>query len=299
MDTSIVVPIHVIASHAPSCEAIRQHDVDPLPPAGHLEARLATEREAAALRKRVRELAAELTTAQETARAYLAQELHDSVGAELTAARFALANAEHRLPADADAQCAEAIAVAQQALDAASEASRRIVDHLHARPLDAGIVSALSQWAEGFAARTRLRTSFVCAADVRLTQLPYGAALAIYRVAQEALSNVAKHAGASCADVRIETDRRHLTVIIEDDGRGIGRRARKDTSGFGLAGMRARCDAFGGKLRVISHGQHGSCDKQGRQSAKQAPSGTTVRARFAWESMLAAADTPRRSASLS
>jgi two-component system, NarL family, sensor histidine kinase UhpB len=288
MDTSIVVPINAIASLALPSETGRAHGIDAFTQAEHLEARQAAEREADALRKRVRELAAELTTVQEAARTYLAQELHDGVGAELTAARFALATAENRRPAGADPQCAAALTVAQQALDAASDASRRIVEHLHARPLDAGIVNALSQWTEGFAARTRLKTSFVCAADVRLTQLPYGAALAIYRVAQEALSNVAKHAGASCADVRIETDRRHLTVIVEDDGRGIGRRARKDTSGFGLAGMRARCDAFGGKLRIVSH----------KQQTEQQASGTTVRARFAWQSILEI-DAPRRSVSLS
>jgi two-component system, NarL family, sensor histidine kinase UhpB len=292
MDTSIVVPINAIASLVLPSESGRAHGIDSFTQAGHLEARHAAEREAAALRKRVRELAAELTNVQEAARAYLAQELHDSVGAELTAARFALANAENRLPADADPQCAAALAVAQQSLDAANDASRRIVEHLHARPLDAGIVNALSQWTEGFAARTRLKTSFVCAADVRLTQLPYGAALAIYRVAQEALSNVAKHAGASCADVRIETDRRHLTIVVEDDGRGIGRRARKDTSGFGLAGMRARCDAFGGKLRIVSS------KMSSKQEPAQQASGTTVRARFAWQSMLEV-DAPRRSASLS
>ncbi|MGV2293363.1 ATP-binding protein [Trinickia sp. YCB016] len=290
MDTSIVVPINAITSLALPSEAGRAHGIDPFTQAEHLEARRAAEREAETLRKRVRELAAELTNAQEDARAYLAQELHDSVGAELTAARFALANAEHRLPADADPQCAASLAVAQQSLDAASNASRRIVEHLHERPLDAGIVSALSQWTEGFAARTRLKTSFVCAADVRITQLPYGAALAIFRVAQEALSNVAKHAGASCANVRIETDRRHLTVIVEDDGRGIGRRARQDTSGFGLAGMRARCDAFGGKLRIVSH-------KPGSKEEPAQASGTAVRARFAWQSMLEA-DAPSRNVSL-
>ncbi|WP_207002027.1 sensor histidine kinase [Trinickia mobilis] len=291
MDTSIVVPINATTSFAPSSETSRAHGFDPLTHAELLAARLAAEREAEQLRKRLRELAAELTAVQEEARAYLAQELHDSVGAELTAARFALANAENRLPAGTDPQCAAAIAVAQQSLDAASDASRRIVEHLHARPLEAGIVSALSQWTEGFAARTRLKTSFICAADVRLTQLPYGAALAIFRVAQEALSNVAKHAGASCAGVHIETDRRHLTLIVEDDGRGIGRRARKDTSGFGLAGMRARCDAHGGKLHIVSR------KPRGKQQAVQA-SGTIVRARFAWQSMLAA-DAPCRSVSLS
>ena len=62
--------------------------------------------------------------------------------------------------------------------------------------LEAGIVGALAHWTGDFAARTQLRTSFVCAADVRLTRLPADAALAVFRVAQEALNNIAKHARA-------------------------------------------------------------------------------------------------------
>jgi signal transduction histidine kinase len=291
MDTPIVVPIHATAAAAPTREATGAA-ADLRPVAELIEARRAAEREAAALRKRVLELAAELAAAQEAARAHLARELHDSVGAELTAARFALANAEHLLPADTNARCAAALAIARSSLDAASQASRRVVEDLHAPALEAGIVRALSPWIDGFAARTQLRTSFVCAADVRLTHLPHDAALTIFRVAQEALSNVAKHAGASCADVRIETDRRHLTVIVADDGRGIGRRARRSGGGFGLAGMRARCEAFGGTLRVASP------QARGETPAGSAGPGTTVRARFAWPAMLAA-DAPRRRASRS
>jgi two-component system, NarL family, sensor histidine kinase UhpB len=292
MDTSIVVPINATSALAPPGAASRTDGVDQPTPAESIEARLAATRETDRLRQRVHELAAELSAAQEAVRAHLARELHDSVGAELTAARFALANAEHLLPARASAQCAAALAVARASLDASLDASRRVVEVLHAPPLEAGIVCALSQWTERFAARTRLRTSFVCAADVRLTQLPHAAALAIFRVAQEALSNVAKHADASYANVRIETDHRHLTVIVEDDGRGISRRAHKEASGFGLAGMRARCDAFGGKLRVTSHKPHG------KAQAGKPHRGTTVCARFAWSPMLAA-DAPRYGASLS
>ncbi|MBA5845350.1 sensor histidine kinase, partial [Escherichia coli] len=69
--------------------------------------------------------------------------------------------------------------------------------------LDAGVIGALSSWIDTHAARTGLRTSFVCAADARLTQIAGASALAVFRVAQEALSNVAKHARATSVDVRI------------------------------------------------------------------------------------------------
>ncbi|MEQ5840584.1 histidine kinase [Paraburkholderia acidicola] len=233
------------------------------------------------LRERVRELAAELVGAQEAARRHLARELHDGVGAELTATRFALAGVDTWLPADAPPQCAAALAVANRSLDAACAATRQAVAGLHAPSLDAGIVATLAQWAGSFATRTGLRTSFVCTADVRLTRLPADATLAVFRVAQEALNNTARHARASCANVRIETNRRYLTLAISDDGIGLPRDARgrrgEAQGHFGVAGMRARCEAFGGTLRVSS----------AREPADGKARGTTVRARFAWDSLLA------------
>ncbi|WP_144154893.1 sensor histidine kinase [Paraburkholderia sp. BCC1885] len=263
MDTSIVVPITAqgVTSRHPQTQPPREDS-----PAG---------REIARLRARVRELSAELVHAQEAACHRVARELHDSVGAELTATHFALAGVETWLPADAPPQCAAALKVASRSLSAVGKATHQAVAELHAPALEAGIVKALSQWTGDFAARTQLRTSFVCAADVRLTRLPADAALAIFRVAQEALNNAAKHARAGAVDVRIEASRRHLTLVVSDDGVGLAPRARHRRGHFGLAGMRARCAAFDGTLRISAR----------RTDAR----GTTVRARFAWDAMLAGA----------
>ncbi|CAD6532885.1 hypothetical protein LMG28727_02987 [Paraburkholderia kirstenboschensis] len=242
------------------------------------------ERELARLRARVRELSTELVRAQEAACRHVARELHDGVGAELTATRFALAGVETWLPADAPAQCSAALAVANRSLDAVCTATRQAVAELHAPALEAGIVGALAQWTGDFAARTQLRTSFVCAADVRLTRLPADAALAVFRVAQEALNNVAKHARAQSADVRIETSRRHLTLIVCDDGIGVSRNAQRSNGHFGLSGMKARCAAFDGTLRVTA--RRGQNDSP-RGDSSDGSRGTRVRARFAWDAMLA------------
>ncbi|AIO40493.1 histidine kinase family protein [Burkholderia cenocepacia] len=225
---------------------------------------------------RIAALSTELMVADEAARRHLAGELHDGLGAELTAARFALANVQTWLPADAPEGCLRALELAQRALDAATDANRRLIDERDTPALDGGLVGALSTWVDTHAARTGLRTSFVCAADARLTQLGGAGALAIFRVAQEALSNVAKHARAASADVRIDTNGTHLSLIVTDDGTGFprGRRA-----GYGLAGMRARCEAFGGSFdtRAPASGQ-----------------GTRVTARFAWNSLFAVPAGARR-----
>ena len=116
----------------------------------------------------------------------------------------------------------------------------------------------------------------MCAADARLPQLAGPGALAIFRVAQEALSNVAKHARATSADVRIEADGSFLSLIVADDGIGFSRAHRH---GYGLAGMRARCEAFGGSFELTE---------------PAAGRGTRLAARFAWDALFAAPATARR-----
>ncbi|PRX34267.1 histidine kinase [Paraburkholderia sp. BL18I3N2] len=292
MDTSTVV-----AFTAPLASSPARDGFDARAAAEPVALTSPADRELARLRARVRELSAELVQAQEAACRHVARELHDGVGAELTATRFALAGVETWLPADAPPQCAAALAVANRSLDAVCEASRQAVAELHAPSLESGIVGALAHWTGDFAARTQLRTSFVCAADVRLTRLPADAALAVFRVAQEALNNIAKHARAESADVRIETSRRHLTLIISDDGVGVTRNAGSRLSHFrhfGLSGMQARCAAFDGTLRVSAR-RAGSERSENNENGK-ASRGTLVRARFAWDAMLAHAPRAARHA---
>ncbi|TXD01048.1 sensor histidine kinase, partial [Burkholderia pseudomallei] len=201
---------------------------------------------------RVAQLSAELVAADESARRHLAGELHDGLGADLTAARFALANVETWLPDDAPDAARRALALAQQALDAATAANRRLIDGLRTPALEAGLVGTLAAWIGAHGARTGLRTSFVCAADARVTQLSADGALAVFRVAQEALANVAKHAHASAADVRIDVDDTHLSLVVTDDGVGVGvgAAAARRRGGYGLGSMRARCEALGGTLEL-------------------------------------------------
>jgi signal transduction histidine kinase len=244
--------------------------------------------------------AAHSVHADEAARHRIARELHDSVGAELTATRFALANVHTWLPANAPPQCAEALALVARSLEAASGAMRHVLDGLHAPQLDAGLAPALTGWVRGFAARTGLAARITSASDdARLARLPADAALAVFRVAQEALANVARHAQATCAEVRLESTPRHLTLTVADDGIGLAyaaarpRRAAAHAHGdagkrgghYGLAGMRERCAAFGGSLRAAKGGiAHPDLETQ-----SDAARGTTVRARFAWDALLGAA----------
>jgi signal transduction histidine kinase len=296
LDASTVVPLVAAAIGAATREASGRRRSGRAPhapaaaPAGFSEDSKGDRAE-----RRSREQAAEMDVAREEIMRHVARELHDGLGAELTAARFALAGVEHALQARGDAAAAAAaLSLAQRSLDAACEAGRRLVEELHEPKVEGGIIAALAEWTRDFSERTGLATSFVCSADARLAQLPPDAALAVMRVAQEALNNVAKHADASRADIRIQTDAKRLMLIVEDDGRGMPPRARRAGApdsvrarGFGLPGMRARCEGFGGALRIASRLRddamgpwHGPWPADAH--ALVARSGTTVRAHFLW-----------------
>lgn len=285
--------------------------------------------------------------ADEAARHRLAQELHDSVGAELAATRFALANVHTWLPADAPPQCTEALALVMRSLDSAGDAVRRVLDGLYAPELDAGLAAALASWTRGFASRTGLAARFMVGStanstanstaihthatgfarddEARLAHLPAEASLAIFRVVQEALTNVVRHAQATRVEVRLTSTPHELTVSVIDDGVGLSREAARRAkrqcgqaaqhgqggqsstngrSAYGIAGMRERCAAFGGTLRTTParHDLSASptappcCDvagapsnEQGSAAANPARPGTTVEARFLWETLLSRA----------
>ena len=158
----------------------------------------------------------------------------------LTAARFALANVQTWLPADAPEGCLRALALAQQALDAATDANRRLIDERDTPALDAGVGARRRGTACGPHQLGSLRRRAPDAAR-------RASALAVFRVAQEALSNVAKHARRR-STMRIATDGTHLSLIVSDDGTGFSRSRR---TGYGLA-MRARCEAFGGSFETAT-----------------------------------------------
>jgi signal transduction histidine kinase len=238
-----------------------------------VQARLEIER----LNARVHELAVELVSTREAERARLARELHDGLGAQLTASRYALARIETWLPMNAPEACHEALATANNALDSLCETSHRLVEEGHAPALEGGLISALTRWIGDFGATTRLQTTFESIADApsmraRIAKVQNDGANTVFRIVQESLNNAAKHAAAQSVEVTIVAERRYLTLTIKDDGRGIARSARAKANRFGLSGMRARCEAFGGSLKISS----------------QTGQGTQVRARLPWDALCAA-----------
>jgi signal transduction histidine kinase len=191
------------------------------------EARVALERRTAQLE----ELSAQLLRAQEEERRRIARELHDQAGQTLTALKIEL-DLEGR--SEASARVAE---VLRQVRDVSELLRPRALD-------DLGLATALRAMASDFAQRTQVQVDVL--AD-EATRWPADVALALYRVAQEALTNVARHAGAKQAWVVLEHAGSEGRLVIEDDGRGM----KPDlTPHLGLLGMRERVGGAGGTLEL-------------------------------------------------
>lgn len=226
--------------------------------AAELERRLAAERRVMELAARNRNLARELIVAQERERRVLARELHDELGQMCNALHVEAAYIVNL--AGREEAVRETTAAAKRIAESAKGLYglvRNMLNRLRPAALDElGLVSALEGLCEGFETRTRIACRFV--GDEIPGPMDDAAAIALYRIVQEALSNVARHAGATRVEVRLRREivpsptkgGERLVLTIDDDGRGMERSARR--SGFGLIGMQERIAALGGALEFDS-----------------------------------------------
>ena len=183
--------------------------------------------------------------AQERERKRLARELHDEVGQTLTGVVLQLEGL-HRM---APPELAEPVAALQETAREGVEEVREIVRGLRPQALDEfGLRSALISLAEGVTERTGVRVR--ARLESELPPLAAEQDLAIYRVAQESLTNVARHAEARNAEIVLEHDEEAIVLRVRDDGRGIGD-ADASGQGAGLGGMRERALLVGGRLSVF------------------------------------------------
>jgi two-component system, NarL family, sensor histidine kinase DevS len=184
---------------------------------------------------------------QELERRRLARELHDETGQALTSILLGLKRVEEaRTREDARAAAAEL----REEIVKTLQSVRRLAVELRPKALDDfGLVPALERLAEAFGESSGIAIDLE--ANLDETRLPPEAETALYRIAQEALTNVAKHARAD--HVSLVVTRRHgsVTVVVEDDGRGFAA-AGSDADGLGLVGMKERVGLLGGRLAIES-----------------------------------------------
>ena len=199
----------------------------------------------------LRGLTARLLTAQEEERRRISRDLHDDINQRLAMIVVELETLEHALPPGSNT-----IGVRLRSLkDNASELCedlRHLAYQFHPSVLDdLGLTVALRRLVDDVAARTGLKGSF--RSDAGKGSIPQPAATCLYRIAQEGLSNVAKHAGATGFEVELKRDDGVVTLSITDDGAGFDPAERKtDRATLGLVSMKERAHLVHGGLEVQS-----------------------------------------------
>lgn len=197
---------------------------------------------------RLRVLTHNLEQVREEERRHLAREVHDDLGSTLTAMKFELV----RLTRDLDGQpvTARRLQAMSELLEHAVSAVQRIQHDLHPPVLDAGLPAALEWLARGFADRTGVPVRFETNRDD--VPLAPDRAAALYRVVQEGLANIAKHAQARSVTVQLFVGADDIALEIADDGVGFERQMLAATPGFGLRGLVERARGLGGWAEVLS-----------------------------------------------
>lgn len=209
----------------------------------------------------LRRFALSVQRAQEEERSRISRELHDDLCQRLSGMKFRVEVLEDQIT-PADKRARRRLRDFSRELDRTIVDVRRISSNLRPSLLDDfGLVIALKMLCREFDKTHSVRT--VYQHDTTLPgRIDPSVEIALYRIAQEALSNVAEHAGATSVMLRLHTDNARLRLVIRDDGKGFDRsspaRVRSSGRGFGLISMRERTELLGGMFEVASEGGKGT-----------------------------------------
>jgi len=215
--------------------------------------RRATERRLADSEHSLRSLSLHLLRTQDEERKRIGRDLHDSLGQLLTALKIGLASIKR------DAQTDEIVSKCSHLADDCIREVRTISYLLYPPMLEElGLKSAIPWYLDGFAERSGIKTSFECSAG--FDRLPRETELGLFRVLQEALTNVHRHSESLVAKVRLRMEASSALLEIEDAGKGIRGDVLGDSGelpriGVGLRGMDERMRQLGGRLEIASNGQ--------------------------------------------
>jgi len=206
------------------------------------------ERELRKSRQQLRDLSAHLQAAREQERAIVAREIHDDLGQTLTALKMDLSWLEKKLPREQN-ELIQKTKTITKAIDTAVQSVRRIYSGL--RPFlldDLGLLSAMEWMARGFQNNTGIKCELNFSQEDMV--LNKDLTTTIFRIFQEALTNVGRHANATRVEVGLEEKAKHLKLTISDDGRGITEEEISHPRSFGLMGIRERALAYDGKVEI-------------------------------------------------
>jgi signal transduction histidine kinase len=211
-----------------------------------------TEERSRANAESYRLMSARILELQDLERRRIARELHDSVGQYLAGLKINLNQLETGVHVDVPALLRETVWLTDCAIQEV-----RTISHLLHPPLleELGFLPAARWYVDEYGKRSQVKVSLLV--DEPIERLPREVEIALFRVLQESLTNVYRHASAQSVDIRILCSDGHVTLTVTDDGKGIpedvlARFRGGAASGIGLAGMRERLAEFGGEFRVES-----------------------------------------------
>jgi len=193
------------------------------------------------------ELATHLQQVREDERAHLARELHDELGSLLTAAKLDVARLKSKIDTSAP-EVSERVTHLIETLNSGIALKRRIIEDLRPSSLsNLGLTTALEILTREFGDRSNIEVE----CSLEQVDLPESTQLTVYRVVQESLTNIGKYARASHVIVTVHNYPTYVAVQIQDDGQGFEPASMRPNS-HGLAGMKHRVEAVGGRLTVAS-----------------------------------------------
>jgi PAS domain S-box-containing protein len=206
------------------------------------------EQELRASSEQLRNLTAHLLSVREEERARISREVHDELGQSLTAVKMDLAWLAGRLP-QRDGPMLKRIRSTQQLADSIIQSIRRISTELRPAVLDLGLAAAVEWQVQEFEARSGIRCKVrLLTRDV----VASNASTAMFRICQEILTNVARHAKATRAEVVLQKQRDRLVLLIRDNGRGFDQADPSLSKSLGLMGMGERAAILGGQVNISS-----------------------------------------------
>lgn len=207
--------------------------------------------------RRMRSLSRRLVQAQENERRHIARELHDEAGQILVSLRYGLRLLEREL--DVEGGAAGLVADLVEQADKVMENLHRLAADLRPVSLDhLGLEAALRQYAHSVEAKVELDVEIEVENGFDRLRLPNDVATAIYRMVQEAVTNVVRHAQATRVDIRLDLRGDRVVLTLEDDGAGMSTDQIGTGDHLGLLGIRERAEALGGSLRIESKPERGT-----------------------------------------
>jgi signal transduction histidine kinase len=197
--------------------------------------------------QRLRALAGRLQSAIEDERARIAREAHDDLGQQLTALKLELAWLVRRCETDEPAATKARLQAMIELVDGAVDSVRQLATRLRPGVLDdLGLIAAIEWHCREFRARTGMDVA-LSLPDGEL-EVPPAQATAFFRILQELLTNVARHAQATRVDVAVSRKDEVVVLEVRDDGRGITEEELAGASSLGIVGMRERAGLLGGHI---------------------------------------------------